>query len=419
MPAGVPACSPSGNAPLASSPGLQFAAVSVQSNQRAHVVAVASVGGQTRVVSTDIYQIVDDFGIFGVSNVGFNGNAGNGSIVEVDSQGNPLTNTVTNIDIGVGASGSLSCNGGVGSGVVVIPGPNFNNKNCPTPVGVLNVTPQDPQECTDSQSNLDAFSPCVAGSGFATDPNTGQTYCPLPGVTGLVGTVEALVPSSAPAGASTVYDCDTGGRPLVISSTGSSQPIPEGSYYITANSVQIGDIDPHAFAAPGLAGPVSLYILPASCYSGGDPINGAASYASGSCPAGSAVGNNVSSSYANCAASAPAPTQSLSFVDAGGSGSHVNVSLDGSVGGNPQNFNLYWAGCGPVPIGTGNNTSDFYGNIYAPGAAITANSHFKVVGSIVVGSLTSNGTPTIIYEYAEHQARVLQGWTELNYQISP
>jgi hypothetical protein len=406
VPPGVSACSPATGAPLSSDPNLEFYAVSAISNQRASIVAVAKVSGQVRTITTDVYQLVDDFGIYALSNLSFNGN-GQATVAEVDSQGNVISSTSTQIDVGIGASGVMTCAGGLSDNVYVISGPKAQESGCNPPKGVINVSPQDPQVCTAGQSTLDAFTPCLdAGpAAFALDP-AGNPYCPLPGVSGLAVNVDYYVPVSPPDGAATTYDCDTAGGQLTISSSGSSQPIPEGNYYITSNTVTLGSIDPSAFS-----GPVSLYILPAACYPGGDPITGASGYASGGCEAGSPAKGDASTSDPNCSTTAAVPAQSLTMQS-----SDVNGTVKNP--GNPENLNVYWSGCGNVPIGVGANTAQFVGNFYAPGASITANSHFGVLGSILVGVLTSNGSPTIEYYYAEHQSKLLQGWTELNYHIS-
>lgn len=414
LPAGTltTGCSPSTSPPLPSAPGLLFESVNAQSNQQGHIVSVATVGGQTRVISTDVYQIVDDFGIYGLADVTFKGNPG-GTIDEVDAQGHVVTNTQTFVDVGIGPDGTLSCNGGgFSSGVAVIEGsPNPGAASCAQVKGLLKITPNDPQVCSAGESTVQGFSPCVAAAGgFALDAS-GNPYCPLPNVTGLAPGVDpaADAPAAPPDGPATVYDCDTAGGAISVSSTGAAQPIQEGSYYITSNNASIGDISSDALAG----GPVSLYVLPSSCYANGNPITGGSSYASTGCAAFMPTSGGTQSSNANCAASPAAPAQSLSLLDSGNSGSQVNL------GGNPGNLSLYWAGCGAVSIGVGSHTAKFTGYIYTPGGGYTADSHFAVTGSIVLGSLRGNGAPTIHFEYAEHQSKVLQAWTELNYQISP
>jgi hypothetical protein len=420
LPAGVANCSPSGTGPVPGAPGVVYTAVAAQSNQHAVVTSVAHVGGQTRTITADVYQLIDDFGIYGVTGVTFNGN-GQSSVFEVDSQGNVVTNTLTNIDVGIGANGVLTCNGGLGGGVIVIPGPGATDSaSCPPPKGVIDVTPQDPQTCLANQSTFDAFTPCIpaATRGFARDPS-GNPYCPLPNLDGtnLAAGVDAYVPPAPPHGPNSIYDCATNGGPLNITSGGSGNPIPEGSYYIDSNLANIGDIDPGAFAAPGLGGPVNLFIMPAACYPAATPLNGQSVYAGGGCAAGSPAQGTQSTTTPNCDTTAAPPAQSLSLLGAKG-GSLVNYDQNANKFGNPENLNVYWGGCGNIPIGNGSHTLQFGGNFYAPGGLMKANSQLTIVGSIVIGVLTSDGTPTIKFEYAEHQAKVLQGWTELNYHVS-
>jgi len=397
---GVP-CSPIGPAQLLASPGLAYYSFGVgNGNWTGSITSIAQVGGATRIATANVYQVQDRIGLFAVSSMSLNGALGQSSVSELGGGGVPISDTGT-VAVGTGPSGSITCSGNVPdeSKFVWIGGSGATLDGCGSLTPSGNLVPADPTVCDGALST--AFAPCIdaVATGFAT--SNGEPYCPIPGITGLTpGVVAAPGPTVPPSGA--VYDCQTmpGSGPVSISTT-QADSLPAGSYYITANSVTVGSIDSSS-SASAFGGPANFFIFPNACYSG-QP-----GWGSDLCAAASA---GSPTARTGCASSAP-PAQSLALSGP------INYLSGGATSGDPADMNIFWAGCGPVSLGTGAETAQLAGALYAPGGTVTVDSHFTLVGSMVVGSFMMEGTPTLDFTYAELTPSVMQGWTEVNYAIS-
>jgi len=396
LPAGVTSCLPG----LATVRGLRYYALDALSNEKALLTSIGVVGGERRVVTVTLYRVLDQFGIFGVTGMSWRGNFSQAFVEEVGANGQPV-GAGGDIYLGVGPGGSVVCtangngSGPSGNGTVIVVGEKGSQigDKCPNPSPQsTGLTPEDPTVCAPGQQST-AFAPCIDTSSFAVEPasarNPGSRYCPIPGVTGLVNGIQAWDPpaGSVPSGAT--FDCDTNGGPVNVSA-GGGQTLPPGDYYVTANSANVGPLP-----ASALSGPTNFFVLPAAC-------------TGSSCAPATPSSPNPSS---GCASTSP-PSVSLSLT--GG----INVS--GQTPGNPENLGVYWGGCGSINVGTGANSADFVGYLYAPGGVIYSDGgKFVVVGAMVVNSYTINGAPNFTYVYPEHDAMYVQGWTESQYQITP
>lgn len=397
LPAGVTSCLP----PLAAAPGLRYYALDAVSNEKALLTSIGVVQGEKRVVTVTLYRVLDQFGIFGVTGMSWRGNFSQAFVEEVGANGQPV-GAGGDIYLGVGPGGSVVCtangngSGPAGNGTVIIigeKGAQIGDK-CPNPTPQsTGLTPEDPTVCAPGQQST-AFAPCIDTSNFAVEPagapNPGSLYCPIPGVTGLSSGIEAWDPpaGSVPAGAT--FDCDTGGGPVNVEA-GADRTLPPGDYYVTANSANVGPL-----SASALSGPTNFFVLPAAC-------------TGSSCAPATPSSPDPSS---GCASTSP-PSVSLSLTGA------INVQSNGTPG-NPENLGVYWGGCGNVNVGTGANSADYVGYLYAPGGVIYSDGgKFVVVGAMVVNSYTINGAPNFTYVYPEHDAMYVQGWTESEYEITP
>ena len=395
MPSGVSSCLP----PLADAPNLLYYGVQPVSSTDVNVVSVGKVGHQTRTAYVTFFQVLNGFAIFAATGMTFKGNFSSVTVSETDAKGHSVggpgcpANNPHCVNIGVGPGGKASCNGGGSNGNVnVVGGPGADVSSCNGTISGSTIVPAAPTVCTAGQLST-AFAPCINTSTYAVEPsgapNPGSPYCPLPGITGLVAGVYAYVPSTLPQNA--VYDCDTGGNAVTMLAT-SSQKIPGGSYYITANAATVGPIDPAAMTY----GNVSFFVLPQAC----TPTSCAPATVSSANPA------------SGCNSTSPPSSVSLSLSG--------TINLNSSdVATNGPNLNVYWGGCGSVPVGTGSHAAQFGGNLYLPGGSITSNGgKFYFNGSLVVGNLTVHGAPNFAFTYPEHQTQVLQSWTQTNYRIT-
>ena len=397
-PAGVTTCLPA----LADAPNLLYYGVQPVSSTDVNVTSIAKVGNQARTANVTIYRILDSFAIFGITGLTYKGNFSKVTVSETDARGKSVSSAcpplnVDCVNIGVGVDGTISCNGGGSNGnIKVVGGPGSQVSSCNGTLSGYTAVPSAPTVCATGPpvQNSTAFAPCINTSNYALEPvgaaHAGSPYCPLPGISGLVAGVYAYVPSPVPPNA--VYDCDTAGATVTLSAT-SAQEIPGGSYYITGNAATVGPIDPAAMTS----GKVSFFILPQAC----TPT---------SC-APATMSSTASEQASGCNSPTP-PSVSLSLSG--------TINLNGSdVATNGPNLNVYWGGCGSVPVGNGANAAQFGGNLYLPGGSITDNGgKFFFVGSMVIGNFTAHGTPNFGFSYPEHQTQVLQGWTETNYRIT-
>ena len=390
MPAGVTTCLPA----LADAPNLLYYGVQPVSSTDVNVTSVAKVGNQARTANVTIYRVLDYFAFFGLTGLTFKGNFSKVTVSETDSKGKSVGSSGT-VNVGVGVDGTVSCNGGGSNGnVKVVGGPGSHVTTCNGTISGYTAIPQAPSVCATGppvQAST-AFAPCINTSSFALEPSgaahAGSPYCPLPGITNLVAGVYGDVPTTIPQNA--VYDCDTAGNTVTLSAT-SSQEIPGGAYYITANAATVGPIDPAAMTY----GNVSFFILPAAC----TPTSCAPATINSANPA------------SGCNSTSP-PSVSLTL-----SGT-INLNSSGTATNGP-NLNVYWGGCGSVPVGNGSNAAQFGGNLYLPGGSITDNGgKFFFDGSMVIGNFTAHGAPNFGFSYPEHQTQVLQNWTMTSYRIT-
>lgn len=391
-PPGVDSCLPS----LADAPSLEYYGVERVSSTLVKMTAVAKVRGQPRVAKVTIFRVLNDFGIFGMTDVSWKGNWSKASFNEVDSAGTSVS-TGGMVNIGVGVGGLVYCNGGgTNNNVKVIGEPGSQVTTCKgSSISGSTVLPQQPTVCTSGQVST-AFAPCVDTSSFALEPsgapNPGKPYCPMPtsSTLNLLPGIYQYQPATNPP-PSSVFDCDSGGATITLSAL-STDKIPPGSYYFTANNATVGPIAYQAISAQ-----TNFFILPAAC-------------TSGNCAPATAPATGCAS------ASAPATSLTLQGL--------INYNTAGITQLNPTGSNvadlaIYWGGCGAVSVGSGSNAANVAGDLYLPGGVIKDNGgKFVLDGQMVVGSYTTPGAPNFNFLFPEHQPQVLQGWTKTDYSIS-
>lgn len=397
--------------PLSNAPGLQYYVVrSISSGLKnfetseVEIDSHAVVKGQARTVTALIYRVADGFAVFGKTSITANGSLTNAPVYSVG--GFPLTSPVEGgtVYIGVGGGGTITCNGTNGGKIIEIGqngSTNTNSKCTNYQSQTTNFSPNEPTVCSGSTSSS-AFSPCIDTSNFArTNGSTGSYYCPLPGLPASIQNPGNVSSVSVNPGPDAVFNCSSNGAAVTIGSTttptessscpssteppvspqvpGISSGVPPGSYYFDSSALTIAELDPCLFTN----GNVSIYDLAQQPSSATLALNG---------------------QYMNAAQGTDSP---LNFYP-----------------GNPSNFSLYWNGTGTIsgPTGGGYNSKNpwvFDGYLYAPGASLTLSNGDEIFGSMVVNSLTVQGSPNFYLVYPQHPKQFLQNWTVSHYEITP
>jgi hypothetical protein len=440
-------CFITGNAPVASAPGVQYYTATTVTNTLAtgvidemKITSHAVVRGQTRTVTALTYRVSDNFGMYGVSGVNANGSLANATVYEVG--GYPVTSALANgaVDLGVGPYGTAVCTGSTGSTEIVTLGQSgsTNSSSSPCPnfsAEPTNLNPKAPAVCTTGQVPT-AFTPCIdISGGFATSTvkGTTSTYCPLYGtnIPNSLDTTGTLSPAPA---SGAVFDCRTiKNSNAALDQTGSVVPqvgsttqessspscpglgvfglsaIPAGSYLFDANHFILGDLDQCQFA-----GPVNIYEIPDYC-----------SANSAHCPVyqPTATSNTVSTS-GNCSANGAGDGTALTLLGSNnnGGGKSNDTNADPAAAspfdftpGNPSNLNVFWAGDTAINVTTG---LVFDGNLYAPAATLTVGNGLETFGSMTLNCFAQTGSPNLYFVYPQHARSYLQNWTETGYSIT-
>jgi hypothetical protein len=412
--------SPSSTQPLVDAPGLQYYVVDSVApplpfgvTSEFAVTSYAIVHGEGRTVTAAIYRIADNFGFFGVSGFDANGALKQASVFEVGGYPGSQPLAQGTVAFGVGPNGNATCTGNSGGSQVITIGQIGAqvDPSCPNAaVETSGFVAQTPAVCASGQIPT-AFAPCVNTSTFATSNNA--VYCPLPGV-GIPNSLNTSLPVTPPA-PNAVFDCRTSGTTVTIgtSSVGNGSvkytlpfqltSIPPGTYYFDSNNVTLANLDPAV-----LAGPASIFVLPATC-------------AANNCPTyrPTTAATNKVSGRSGC----NLPPSSNSDANLSISGTYINATSAAEnpfpfTPGNVGNLNVYWSGNDAITTTGG---AVFDGALYAPGAIEVIHGKSDapyIFGSMVLNCFTQKGAPQMYLAYAQHATQYLQSWTVTNYRIT-